>query len=184
MRNRSGNNNEVREGALEVAELVPFLYDVLRRLARQKMGEERRGHVLQTTALVHEAYLRLIGSGNTQFQSRQQFFQAAAEAMRRILIENARNRGAAKRGGRRERIPLDLVDVSETVDRDDILALDELIGRLDEQSPEAAAVVRLRFYAGLSVDETAAALGVSPRSVDRLWKFARAWLFRAWKAEP
>jgi len=164
----------------DLTNLVPAVYARLRELASKQMAQERNDHTLQTTALVHEAYLRLFGTGKVRFASRQQFFRAAAEAMRRILIEHARNRGAAKRGGHLDRIPLDLVDVSINLDRDDILALDDLIEKLEQKSSDAASVVRLRFYAGLSVDETAAALGVNPRTVDRQWKYAKAWLFRAW----
>ena len=146
------------------------------------MAQERDGHTLQTTALVHEAYLRLFGEGQVRFESRQHFFRAAAEAMRRILIEHARARDRVKRGGRSQRVPLDLAHAAAELDRDDILALDELIEKLGQQSADAAAIVRMRFYVGLSIDETAAALGVNPRTVDREWKYAKAWLFREWKA--
>jgi len=168
--------------AADAAGVLPVVYAHLRRLARQKMAGERNDHTLQTTALVHETYLRLFGGGEIRFDSREHFFRVAAEAMRRILIEHARHRGAAKRGGRSERIPLDLIEVSASLDRADILALDELIEKLAQHSPDAATVVRLRFYAGLSVDETAQTLGVNPRTIDRTWKYARAWLFREWKA--
>ena len=166
------------------SDLIAQVYAQLRQLARRQMAQERNDHTLQTTALVHEAYIRLFGSGRPRFESRQHFFRAAAEAMRRILIEHARTRGAAKRGGRLERVPLDLVEVSVNLDRHDILCLDELITKLEQKNPDAASVVRLRFYAGLSVDETAEALGVNPRTVDRMWKFSRAWLFREWRADP
>jgi len=166
----------------DLTSLVPAVYSQLRRLARRHMAQEREGHTLQTTALVHEAYLRLFGAGEVRFESREQFFRAAAEAMRRILIEHARGRASVKRGGRHARVPLDLADAAVQMDRDDILALDELIEKLGQQSPDAATVVRLRFYAGLTVDEAANALGVNPRTVDREWKFAKAWLFREWKA--
>jgi RNA polymerase sigma factor (TIGR02999 family) len=165
-----------------LAQLVPAVYAQLRELARQKMAEERDGHTLQTTALVHEAYLRLFGTGQVRFESRQHFFRAAAEAMRRILVEHARGRGRVKRGGRSQRVPLDLAAAAAEMDRDDLLTLDELISKLAEKSPDAAAVVRLRFYVGLSIDQTADALGVNPRTVDREWKYAKAWLFREWKA--
>ena len=174
--------NQLAADDADLCTLVPAVYAQLRELARQKMAQERDDHTLQTTALVHEAYLRLFGSGRVRFQSRQHFFRAAAEAMRRILVEHARSRGRAKRGGRRQRVPLDLAEAATDMAGDDLLALDELIERLAEVSPEAAAVVRLRFYAGLSIDETAAALGVHPSGVDRKWKYAKAWLFRQWKA--
>lgn len=165
----------------ELASLFPVVYAQLRELARQKMAQERDGHTLQTTALVHEAYLRLFGEGQVRFESRQHFFRAAAEAMRRILIEHARARGRVKRGGRSRRVPLDLADAAAELNRDDILALDDLIDKLEQKSPDAATVVRMRFYVGLSIDETAAALALNPRTVDREWKYARAWLFREWK---
>ena len=172
----------VGEDSSDLANLVPAVYAQLRELARQKMAQERDDHTLQTTALVHEAYLRLFGTGRVRFESRQHFFRAAAEAMRRILIEHARGRGRVKRGGRRERVPLDLAAASLEMDPANILALDELIERLGQDSPDAATIVRLRFYAGLSIDETAAALDVHPSGVDRKWKYAKAWLFREWKA--
>jgi len=166
----------------DLSDLIPQVYTQLRQLARQKMAQERDGHTLQTTALVHEVYLRLFGTGRVKFQSRQHFFRAAAEAMRRILVEHARGRGRVKRGGRRERVPLDLAQASVELNAADILCLDELIEKLAQDSPEAAAVVRLRFYAGLNVNDTATALGLHPGTVDRKWKYARAWLYRRWEA--
>ena len=171
---------EVRSSDIDT--LVPAVYAQLRELARRQMAHERGDHTLQTTALVHEAYLRLFGSGHVHFESQQHFFRAAAEAMRRILIEHARNRGRAKRGGRHQRVPLDLADAAVEMDRDDLLYFDELIEKLQEQSPEAATFVRLRFYVGLSVDEIAESLGVHRRTVLREWKYAKAWLYREWKA--
>ena len=142
------------------------------------MALERPGHTLQATALVHEAYLRLSGAKNVRWAGRIQFYHAAAEAMRRILIEHARARGRIKRGGEARRVPLNLLDLAEEADRDEILALDEAIRRLEEHTPEIAAVVRLRFYAGLTVAETAEALLMGRRSVDRAWAYARVWLYR------
>jgi RNA polymerase sigma factor (TIGR02999 family) len=163
-------------------ELIPRVYDQLRRLARQYMSQERPDLTLQATALVHEAYARLVGSSDIKWQNQAHFFHAAAEAMRRILIERARQRKQLKRGGGtvtpRTRIPLNMVDLSVEVDGDEMLALDEAISRLEEQEPDVAKMVRLRFFAGLSVEETAQVLGVSPRSVNREWTYARAWLFR------
>ena len=158
--------------------LLPMVYQQLRDLARQRMDAERAGHTLQATALVHEAYVRLVGGGQVQWAGRAHFFHAAAEAMRRILIEHGRRRDQIKRGGKMHRVPLNVVDLAEESDYDDIVALDEAVKRLEKEQPDVAAVVRLRFYAGLSIEETAQALGVSARSVNREWTYARAWLFR------
>lgn len=164
-------------------ELLVLVYDHLRRIAQQRMNEERADHTLSATALVHEAYVRLVGGAQTDWQGRAHFFAAAAEAMRRILIEHARARAARKRGGDADgrpaqRIPLSLVDLAQSDDPDQILMLDEALVRLEKEDPDAARVVHLRFYAGLSGDETARLLGVSPSTVDREWAWARAWLYR------
>lgn len=159
-------------------DLVPLVYHQLRRLARQQLADERCGHTLQATALVHEAFLRLTHDAGNHSMTREQFFVAAADAMRKILIEHARSRGRQKRGGGRRRIPLDLIAVASEMDREDIVALDDLIQQLERHSAQAAEVVRLRFYAGLSIDETAVALGVSASTIDRTWTSARAWLWR------
>jgi RNA polymerase sigma factor (TIGR02999 family) len=159
-------------------ELLPLVYDQLRAVAQQRMGGERPGHTLQATALVHEAFLRLVGPRELPWHSQAHFYAAAAEAMRRILVDHARTRKREKRGGSRSRVALNVVDLAASEDCEEILALDEAFRRLEQQEPEMAAVVRLRFYAGLSVDQTAEALDLSPRTVDRRWKFARAWLFR------
>jgi RNA polymerase sigma factor (TIGR02999 family) len=160
-------------------QLLPLVYDQLIAIARRRMSAERQEHTLQATALVHEAYLRLLGDdgANLAWASRAHFFNAAAEAMRRILIEHARSRGRAKRGGGRKRQPLDIVDLAAEDNAEDILALDAAICRLAEQDDQAARIVRLRFYAGLSVEEAAEALEISPRTVKRDWAFARAWLY-------
>src|SRR5262249_19377511 len=148
-------------------------------IARRRMSAERHEHTLQATALVHEAYLRLLGDDGAAlaWSSRAHFFSAAAEAMRRILIEHARGRGRVKRGGGRKRGPVDVIDLASAENPEDILALDAAICRLEERDPQAARIVRLRFYAGLSVEEAAEALGISPRTVKRDWAFARAWLY-------
>jgi RNA polymerase sigma factor (TIGR02999 family) len=161
----------------KASDLLPLLYDELRTLARHRMAQENSAHTLQATALVHEAYLRL-GGDKALFANRAHFFHAAAEAMRRILIEHARQRGRLKRGGNVRRLPSNLLDLAAAPDSEAILALDDAIERLKAQEPQAASVVHLRFYAGLSVDETAETLNISPRSVNREWTFARAWLFR------
>jgi RNA polymerase sigma factor (TIGR02999 family) len=160
------------------SKLFPLVYEQLRNLARQRMADERDGHTLQATALVHEAYLRLAGRGPANWSSRTQFFFAAAEAMRRILIDHARARGQLKRGGGNARMPLNVLDLAADEQIPQILALDEAILRLEQSSPTVAAVVRLRFYAGLSVEETAEALGISARTVKREWTYARATLHR------
>ncbi|HEX2838483.1 MAG TPA: ECF-type sigma factor [Phycisphaerales bacterium] len=159
-------------------ELVELVYAQLRAIAEQRMSEEGTGHTLQATALVHEAYLRINQGRRVPFQNQAHFFAAAAEAMRRILIDHARAKGAIKRGGGAPKAPLSIVDLAVEQDPGQILALDEALQRLEQAEPEVAGVVRMRFFAGLSVDETAQALGLSPRQVDRHWSYARAWLLR------
>jgi len=158
--------------------LLPLVYDELKQLARQKMAGERADHTLQPTALVHEAYLRLTGNGSIPWSSQRQFFFAAAEAMRRVLIDHARSRGQVKRGRGRKRMPLNVLEIASDEQLPEILALDEAISRLEKISPDVAAVVRLRFYGGLTIEETADTLGISPRTVKRDWTYARARLFR------
>lgn len=160
------------------SELLPLVYDRLRAIARERMRQENVGHTLQATALVHEAYLRLVGDEAMSWSSRAGFYCAAAQAMRRILIDHARRRGRVKRGGGLNRQPLDAIDLAITDDADDVLALDAALNRLAERDARAARIVELRFYAGLSVEETAAALELSDRTVKREWSFARAWLFK------
>ena len=163
--------------ALSAHELLPIVYAELRKLAQHRMGQERRGHSLQATALVHEAFLRIVGDREDGWADRAQFFSAAAEAMRRILIEHARARGRVVHGGGRQRVTLTGVDLAATDDLAQVLAVDEAFERLLLADPRAADVVRLRFYAGLSEAETAAALNLSERTVRREWAYARAWLF-------
>jgi RNA polymerase sigma factor (TIGR02999 family) len=161
------------------AELLPLVYDELRKLAQHRMSSERTDHTLQATGLVHEAYLRLVGSAQIDWANRAHFFHAAAEAMRRILIEHARAKAGPQRGGGRKKLPLDVVDLASEADPTQIMALDEAISRLEEKDADAARVLRLRFYAGLTVNEIAKAVGASPRTVKRNWAFARAFLIRA-----
>jgi RNA polymerase sigma factor (TIGR02999 family) len=162
-----------------VGQLLPLVYDELRRLAAQQLAHEKPGQTLEATALVHEAYLRLVGPAEgPHWDNRGHFFTAAAEAMRRILVENARRKRRHKRGGGRVRKELHEEQLAAPAIREDILALDEALEKLAAVEPEAAAVVRLRYFAGLTVPEAAAALGISPRTADRLWAFARAWLYR------
>jgi len=160
------------------SELLPLVYDELRRLARARMARERGALTLTPTALVHEAYLRLVGHEDPPWANRAHFFAAAAEAMRRILIERARRVAREKHGGGRFRVTLDERIVGESPEADDLLALHEALSRLEAQDPEMAVVVKLHQFAGLSLPETAAALGSSERTVSRRWTAARAWLRR------
>jgi RNA polymerase sigma factor (TIGR02999 family) len=167
--------------AQAASDLLPLVYQQLRQLAQVRLSQERPDHTLQATALVNEAYVRLAGdgSGPAKFANQAHFYTAAAEAMRRILVEHARARASLKRGGGRRKLNISSVlDLAEIPDSDDVLALDEALSRLEGETPEAAAVVRLRFFAGLSVVETATTLGVAARTVDRDWAYARAWLYQ------
>ncbi|MFO0843112.1 MAG: ECF-type sigma factor [Gemmataceae bacterium] len=162
------------------ADLLPLVYDELRRLAAARMAAEAPGHTLQPTALVHEAYLRLVGGGQAQdWDGRGHFFAAAAEAMRRILVENARRRGTLKRGGDRGRAEADLGGLAAPERPGELLAVDEALAGLAAADAQAAELVKLRYFAGLTVDEAARALNLSTRSAERLWTFARAWLRRS-----
>jgi RNA polymerase sigma factor (TIGR02999 family) len=159
--------------------LLPLVYDQLRRAAQLHMGGERANHTLSATALVHEAYLKLIGPRDMPWANRAHFYAAAAEAMRRILLDHAKGRGRIKRGGPNHRVePIgDIADLA-VQDPEQIVRFDEAFRRLEVESPDGAAVARLRFYAGLSIEQTASALGLSSSTVDRRWAFVRAWLFR------
>ena len=159
-------------------QLLPLVYDELRRLARARMAQEKPGQTLQATALVHEAYLRLVASESDRgWDGRGHFFAAAAEAMRRILVEAARRRKAQKRGGGRDAAALDDALLAGRRSPEELLELDDLLERLSVVNPQAAEVVKLRFFANLTGDEAAAALSISPRNADSLWAYARAWLF-------
>jgi RNA polymerase sigma factor (TIGR02999 family) len=159
--------------------LIPLVYDELRRLAARYLQRERPGQTLQATALVHDVYLRLLRDSELSWQSRAHFFGIAARSMRQILIERARARRAAKRGGGRIRVTFDPeLQVAAPADSFDLEALDEALTRLDGLDPELARVVEVRFFAGLSIEEAAEALGVSPATVKRRWSFAKAWLAR------
>lgn len=160
------------------ADLLPLVYEELRKLARSFMGRENQAQTLQPTALVHEAYIRLLGNQDLGWNSRGHFFGAAAMAMRRILVERARARGRLKRGGDHHRIELGDEPMTEEPTGTDLLALDEALNKLDHYDPRKCEVVMLRYFAGLSVDETAAALGLSNATVRNEWTFARAWLLR------
>lgn len=164
---------------LAVEELLPLVYQDLRRLARRKMAREAPGNTLGPTALVHEAYLRLVSDGSPQrWVNRGHFYAAAAEAMRRILIEAARRKSSLKRGGERRRVELTETSLEEHAPPEGLLALDEVLKKLEAEDPESFRVVVLRYFGGLGVEETAAALGISPRTAKRNWSFARAWLRR------
>ena len=159
-------------------ELLPLVYDELRRLAAARLADEKPGQTLQPTALVHEAYVRLVGGGQSRdWDGRGHFFAAAAEAMRRILVESARRKKAEKRGGGRARTDLDEVSLAADSSPFDLLELNDLLDHLARVNPRAAELVKLRFFAGLTGDQAAAALGISPRAADSLWAYARAWLF-------
>jgi RNA polymerase sigma factor (TIGR02999 family) len=158
-------------------QLLPLVYDELRRLAAAQLGREAPGQTLDATALVHEAYLRLVGpAAEAAFANRRHFLAAAALAMRRILVENARRKRAAKRGGHLRRRDLDPDQLRAPAVSEDLLALDEALSRLAAAEPQVAELVQLRYFAGLTVPQAAEALGVSPRTADAWWAYARAWL--------
>src|SRR5262245_59587092 len=171
----------IEDGVPQAAEeLLPLVYDALRTLAARKLAQEKSGQTLQATALVHEAYLRLVDTDRAQsWNSRGHFFAAAAEAMRRILIERARGKGRHKRGGDWRRVDFDHLDLVTAVTPDQLLALDEAIERLSVEDSTAASLVRLRYYAGLSLEQAAESLGISTATVYRHWSYARAWLLCA-----
>jgi RNA polymerase sigma factor (TIGR02999 family) len=164
------------------AQLLPLVYDELRRLAAQKLAHEKGGQTLDATALVHEAYLRLVASdqpaapAEPQWDNRRHFFAAAAEAMRRILIDNARRKASPKHGAGRVRLSLDAAEPAVPQPDDELLSLDEALTKLAAIDPPAAELVRLRYFAGLSIPQAAKVLGLPPRSTDRLWAYARTWL--------
>jgi RNA polymerase sigma factor (TIGR02999 family) len=170
----------IEQGDSHAAErLLPLVYDELRALAAQRLGREKPGQTLQATALVHEAYVRLVDVDKAQaWNSRGHFFAAAAEAMRRILIDKARKKQRLKRGCDLRRVDLDAACVSVEEPPDDLVALDEALTKLAQKHPDKAALVKLRYFAGLTIDETALVLGISPSTADRYWTYARAWLYR------
>jgi len=160
------------------AALLPLVYDELRKLAAHKMANEAAGHTLQPTALVHEAWLRLAGSEQQTWQNRAHFFAAAAEAMRRILIDNARRKRAIRHGGAQERVDLATVEIATAVKDDQLLALHDALEKLAAEDKQMAELVKLRFFIGLTNKEAAEILQVSEPTVERWWAFARAWLYR------
>ena len=162
--------------------LLPLVYEELRVLARQRLSQENAGQTLQATALVHEAYLRLVGTDNDQnWDNRGHFFSAAAEAMRRILVDSARRKKSVKHGGQLVRQELEPSQLSDHSDADDLIALDEALEKLAAEDPDSAELVKLRYFAGLTVDQSARVIGVSSRKADFMWSFARTWLRRAIK---
>jgi RNA polymerase sigma factor (TIGR02999 family) len=171
----------IEQGDPHAAEqLLPLVYDELRKLAAQRMAQEKPGQTLQATALVHEAYLRLLGAEQAQrWDNRRHFFAAAAEAMRRILINRARDRGRRKRGGGWRRLRLEHIDISLAEPPDELLDLSDALDKLAQEDPACAELVKLRFFAGLTLDEAAETLGVVRRTADRYWAFARSWLYAA-----
>lgn len=159
-------------------ELLPLVYDELRKLAAARMSEEKPGQTLQATSLVHEAYIRMVDVEQAQhWNSRGHFFAAAAEAMRRILIDEARKKGARKRGGDRRRLNLDEVDLAKTATSDELSSLDAALEKLARQDPVKAELVQLRYFAGLTIEQAAELLGISRATASRYWTYARAWLF-------
>jgi RNA polymerase sigma factor (TIGR02999 family) len=162
-------------------ELLPEVYEELRKLAASRMANEPEGHTLQPTALVHEAWLRLAGT-EAKFANRGHFFAAAAEAMRRILIERARRKAAQKRGSNRKRIDLDSIEIAADADDGTLLVVNEAIEQLEKEDPRAAAIVKLRFFGGLTLEEAGRTLGFTERTAKRSWSFARAWLYDAIKS--
>ncbi|MBW3598518.1 MAG: sigma-70 family RNA polymerase sigma factor [Planctomycetes bacterium] len=160
-------------------QLLPLVYAELRKLAARKLAQEAPGQTLQATALVHEAYLRLAGAPGAQsWDSRGHFFAAAAEAMRRIMIDRARDKKRLKRGGGARRVDLERLVVAESASDDELVALDDALEKLAGEDPRAAELVKLRFFAGLTLEEAAQVLGMARRTADRSWAYARAWLFR------
>jgi RNA polymerase sigma factor (TIGR02999 family) len=170
---------DLREGDRHAADrLLSAVYDELRQLAASKLAQERPGQTLQATALVHEAYLRLLGDEPAHWENRAHFFAAAAEAMRRILVDAARRKARLKRGGGRRRRELDEADFIVLPESIDLVALDEALDKLAEQDPGKAQLVKLRFFTGMTVEQAGQVLGISRATADRYWTFARAWLYR------
>ena len=159
-------------------ELLPLVYAELRKLAAHKMAQNASGHTLQPTALVHEVWMRLVGSDNPAFESRAHFFAAAAEAMRHLLIDNARRKLARRHGGGLQRVDVEYVDIALPADEDHLLAVNDALDRLASSNPVQAQVVKLRFFVGMTAAESAEVLGLSERTVKQYWSHAKTWLYR------
>ncbi len=185
MHNVTAILHAIEQGDAHAADrLLPLVYEELRRLAAQRLAQEAKGHTLQPTALVHEAYLRLVSNEEeAKWNSRGHFFGAAAEAMRRILVESARRKQSTKRGGELSRQELDEEQVFVQEPHEDLIALDAALTKLATINKEAADLVQFRYFAGLSLPEAAQSLGISPRTAGRLWAYARAWLRREIEAD-
>ena len=170
--------NAIEQGDPKAADkLLPLVYEELRHLAAKKMSQEKPGQTLQATALVHEAYIRLVGSEDQNWSGRTHFFAAAAEAMRRILIDNARRKQRLKRGGAQQRVDLDKADLTFEDPSTNIIALDEALEKLAQEDQVKADLVKLRFFAGLTIEQSAEILSISRATAERYWSYARAWLF-------
>lgn len=167
------------EGMEATSALFPLIYEELRRLAAYRLAQEKPGQTLQTTALVNEAYLRLVKDSDAHWENKRHFFLAAAEAMRRILIENARRKNCRKRGGEWRRTEMDVDAIKTPELAKEVLQIHEVLDQFSEEDPESAELVKLRFFAGLTQQQCADILGISKRTADNRWAFARAWLFRA-----
>ncbi len=165
------------------AELLPLVYDELRRLAAARMAREAAGQTLQPTALVHEAWLRLVNDGDRTWDNRAHFFSAAAEAMRRILIDSARRKSALKRGGGQERLNVDDLELATTTTDDRVLMIDQALQQMEAEDPQSARIVVLKFFGGLTNKEVGKTLGVTERTVERQWAYAKAWLFQKIRGE-
>jgi RNA polymerase sigma factor (TIGR02999 family) len=178
--------NALAQGDSHAADqLLPLVYEELRQLAAQKMAHEKTGQTLQPTALVHEAYLRLLGAeGESHWESRGHFFAAAAEAMRRILIENARRKRSQKHGGAFMRLDAEDVPLAMPEPAEDLLALDEALNKLAAKDPAKAELVKLRYFAGMTINEAAGVLGISAATAKRWWTYTRAWLYQEITSEP
>ena len=174
----------IEQGDVKAADkLLPLVYDELRKLAAHKMANEAAGQTLQATALVHEAWMRLVGKENPKFENRAHFFAAAAEAMRRILIENARRKRALRHGGGQQRVEFEQVELASASDDEQLLAVNEALDKLAAKSKVEAELVKLRYFIGMTLEEAAEVLGISERTADNYWAHARAWLFRELKTK-